>query len=88
MEYGTQKIPVVCSPVGAYQGFVKHEKTGFLASRTADWIKSLETLIENKKKRKDMGEQLYQDISKSYTIDTNIYKYINFFKQLCTEGTK
>lgn len=88
MEYGSQKIPVVCSPIGGYKGFINHADNGFLASTTQDWIDYLSYLIDNKKARKTMGENLYQDISNQYTIDKNIDKYINFFESICTEDTK
>ena len=55
IQYMACGIPVIASPVGANKNIVEHNKTGILASTKEDWIKAINTFIDDPVLAKDMG---------------------------------
>ena len=81
IEYGINKIPAIYSG-WHYKQVVKHGITGFLADTEEDWIRYAKILIENKKLRKEMGENAYNDIIQNYNINNYLGRYCDFIENL------
>lgn len=89
MEAGLVKIPTVASNVGAFKHEIIHGKTGMLCSNEKEWKDSLETLIENKEIRDQIGQNAYHEVMEKHTtiktglgvaefIKSKLRKNINF----------
>ncbi len=81
MEAAMLEIPTVASDVLPYRD-IKHGKTGFLASSQDQFIKYLSLLIEDEKKRKEVGKAAKKEILEHWTIDKFLPKYEEVFKKL------
>jgi len=75
LEHSMLKIPMVLSDVAPYSKSVDNYKTGFLAKNKNQWIKYLSWLIENKEKRKEIGNRAYEEVLKNWTLEKQLHKY-------------
>lgn len=80
-EAGAAKLPVVVSDVGPYR-YIRDGKTGFKCRTVGDWISALERLIQNKRLREYIGNNLYKEIKKNYTIQKNWIKWKEVIENL------
>lgn len=80
LEYAALGIPSIASNVPAYEDFVIHGVTGFLADTPTDWADYLEALITNPDLRDQMGKAAREHAA-NYTIQGNIHKYERLFLQ-------
>ncbi len=55
LEYAALGIPVVASAGPAYDGFVEHGVTGFVARRDHEWDRYLRDLVNDEGMRREMG---------------------------------
>jgi len=55
LEYSMIGLPVVASKVTAYSSSIRHGETGFLARNPKDWLKSLNTLVDDPGLRSRVG---------------------------------
>ena len=53
--YMAMGTPTVCSPVGANQALVRHDRNGLLASTPEEWLACLERLIDDASLRDRLG---------------------------------
>ena len=60
--------PVVASPVGANSTIVDEGKTGFLASSTAEWVKALRILKDDRALRLEMGRNGRSKVESKYSL--------------------
>lgn len=79
LEVSSAKKPGVYQDIRQYQEVVKHGENGMLAYTTNDWYYAIKQLIDDKKLRKQMGENAYKTIQ-DWTIQKNIDKYVSFFQ--------
>ena len=73
LEYGINHIPGVYSKF-LYKNAVKEGETGYLVETENEWVERICELIEDKKKRKKMGENAYQHIKENF--DFNKYGHL------------
>ena len=73
---------MVLSDVYPYSMSVKHGKTGYLAKNTSQWIKYLSYLIENEEKRREMGENAYNEVVEKYNVENFLPKYQSIIDKL------
>lgn len=66
VEAGLVKTPTIASPTEAFRHAIQSSHNGFLAETTDDWLKALQTLIEQRDLRIEIGEQAYQDVIERY----------------------
>jgi len=66
VEAGIVGVPTIASRIDAYEFAITHGVNGLLASNTAEWIESLELLMNDEKRRVDIGERAREDIHKNY----------------------
>ncbi len=57
LQYAAAGLPVVASPVGANSDYVHENATGFLATRTGEWVDKITSLIKDPQLRNRMGQE-------------------------------
>ena len=82
VESGFLKIPVVASPIFPYKKLIKNGINGFIADKTIDWIRYLDLLISNPAKRREIGNNLFNDVSIEYDIRNIALRYIKTFEEI------
>lgn len=76
MEYSAYKIPVIASDVYPYsqdlmgRKTIEHGKTGLLVKPT-EWTDAIESLILNKEKRLELGENAYKAIKENWQYENS-----------------
>ncbi len=81
-EYSILGIPTVASDVPAYRDSIKQGVTGYLCKDSYnEWYKALKTLIEDEKKRKEMGKnaKLWAETN---LIQDNILKWLRVYNKV------
>lgn len=80
LEYGNFGIPVVSSSVGDIINVIKHQINGILIPNfeVINFYRGIVDLIDNYELRKELGENLKNEIKKNYTPDSVCGKYIKF----------
>ena len=63
------KIPSVASATKANCDIVEDGKDGFLASTPDEWLEKLSLLIEDEKRRKEMGERARRKAVENYSLE-------------------
>ena len=82
LEASRSAIPTVASPCKEFKAVIQHAKNGFLAANTEIWYRSLKTLIESPKKRREIGEQARRFVLSQY--DSSVI-FQQDFKQMLKE---
>jgi len=68
IQYMSLGKAAVASPVGVNSDIILDKKTGLLAASDEDWINGLSLLIENEKKRLELGSAGYQHVKENYSL--------------------
>lgn len=84
LEYASQKIPCVASKEGPYKDLIKDSENGYLANDPIEWEHKLGVLIKNKGVRNKVGENSYIYCQQNYNMQTKIYLWEKYYKQLLT----
>ena len=69
IQFMSLGIPVVISPVGANKEVISHGKNGYLANTKEEWIKYLLYLIDDEKKRKELGSAGREFVIAKFTYE-------------------
>jgi len=81
LELSMLKIPVVAQGFlddnSPYQKDIKDGENGFIAINNKEWIEKIKLLIENKKLRKEIGENAYQYVINNYDIKKHYIEWEN-----------
>ena len=78
-EYASFEIAGIYSDVECYH-MIKNKETGILCKSEADWYYAIEKLILDTEKRKKIIKNAYEDVKKTYNIDTITDNYMKIFK--------
>ena len=81
LEAAMLEIPIVASDVAPYS-CIQHGKTGYLATTPSQFKKYLKILIEDEKKRKEIGQAAKKYVLKNWTIDKFLPKYRELFDKI------
>lgn len=81
LEYSAAGKPGVYADMRQYQEYIDHKENGYLAMNEKGWYQSIKELLDDKEKRKSVGEKAFERVQ-SETIQANIYRYANLFKSL------
>lgn len=87
-EYGICGVPVIASKMGVYQAEIKEDKTGLLAYSDGTWLTYLEILVDDVKRRKKLGEALYNHVKNERDIKRHIHKWVKAYKSLIDTPTR
>jgi glycosyltransferase involved in cell wall biosynthesis len=68
LQYMACGLPVIASPVGVNSHIVEQGKTGFLASRAAEWKQALVMLSQNPNLRRDLGKAGRKKVEQEYSL--------------------
>lgn len=84
LETGLLKLPIVASDIPGCKQGIKNYKTGILfkCKNINDLSKKLEFLIQNKRKRNEIGKNAYTFISKNFSSQIINSKIINIYKKI------
>jgi len=69
LEMGAFGLPVIVSDVEPYRDFSKHGKNCLVVGKR-EWYKAIRKLIENPELRKDLGNQLKQEVFESFNEES------------------
>jgi glycosyltransferase involved in cell wall biosynthesis len=76
--------PSVAYRIGSIPELIKHDQTGFLADTQQEFKKYVKILIENKAKRKRMGEEALKE-SQKFDWQESADDYLNLLKNIIGE---
>ena len=82
IQYMSLGIPAIMTNVGVNKEIIEDGVNGFLAESDDEWIDKLSILIENKDRRKDMGNKGITTITEKYSVIANRELYLNCFLSL------
>jgi len=82
IQYLSCNLPVIGSPVGANKEIIVNGVNGFQANNTDEWVKYIRLLKDNKELRLKMGENGRKIIEEKYSLQKNVVKLIDYFKEL------
>jgi len=80
IQYMACARPVVASPVGVAQQMIEDKKNGLLAATTADWVKALCALREDRGLRERMGKAGRAKIERHYSIQVTAPLLVSLLK--------
>ena len=86
LENAGLRTPCVASNVGHFAETINRGKDGLLCDDEEDWIEHLSYLIENKKARKEMGNNAYLRVRADFNTDTSVKAYQSILRQVVEKG--
>lgn len=87
LEYSAAGKPGVYADMRQYQEYITHGEDGYLALNDKGWYKYIKELLDDKEKRRSVGEKAYERVQEE-TIQKNVYRYGELFKKLIDNETK
>lgn len=82
LQYMAMESVAILSPVGVNKEIINHEKNGFLAETTGEWLRTLSLLIEDENLRKRVGKEARKTIEEKYSVNAFKTVYLNYFNEL------
>lgn len=82
LQYMAMESAAVLSPVGVNKEIIEHEKNGFLAETSEDWLRTLSLLIENETLRNQIGTAARKTIEERYSVNAFQSAYLKYFNEL------
>ena len=84
LEYGLYKLPVVATNVGEISKVITSEKEGLIveSNNINQFVESIQNLIVNENRRKEMGEKLNKRILLNYSEESIVKDYILWLNSL------
>jgi glycosyltransferase involved in cell wall biosynthesis len=81
IQYMAFGIPTVASNVGSNSEIITHLENGWLVNTEEEWLKALETLINEPALRKRLGKNARKTVQERYSLDTIGSKYLNILNE-------
>jgi len=82
IQYMSNGIPSVASPVGANKSMIKEGLNGFFAVNENEWFEKISLLFDNKKMYKNMAQESVKVYEEKYSLYTNAEKLKNCIMEL------
>lgn len=87
LEYSICSYPGIYSRVGPYIDSVADNKTGILVdNNTEEWIRAMESLINDPALRKRIGENAYNHVIQNYSIRGKSEEWYRVYTDIITAG--
>jgi glycosyltransferase involved in cell wall biosynthesis len=67
IQYMSLGIPTICSPVGASREIIRHGENGLLAESPEEWLRCLESLVDNAELRRSLGTAGRRTVETQYS---------------------
>lgn len=80
LQYMALEIPALVSPVGVNKKIVEHGKQGYHCATPEDWHRYLVELLEDGRKRLEMGKGGRRRVVDHYSVLSNTENFISLFK--------
>lgn len=80
LEAGASSLPVLSTPVGSIPSII-NEQNGYLSS-LENFRNSMIHVLENYEEAKDKGINLFEDINRTYSIDSIVIEHEKIYKGL------
>lgn len=80
LQYMSLGIVALMSPVGVNNTIITHETNGFLVSTPEEWKACLRDLLQNPKKRKEIGQKGRERIVEAYSVLSQKEVYLELFE--------
>lgn len=77
LEYAAALVPMVASDIGVYDS-----KNVLKAKSKQEWIQHMTLLVEDRDYRLKLAESALNEVKENYTIQSNISKWEDYFKQI------
>lgn len=81
LQYMALGIPSVVSPVGVNKTLLQEGVNGYLAKTKQEWEEKLSKLIENKQLREEMGRRSRDLVTKNYSLEASVPKFVEAITQ-------
>lgn len=84
-EAALLKIPTICSPIEPYKAIIKNGVNGFVADSVEEWKNAFSLLIEDSKKRQQIGMNAFNDFVPMFNVDNEVKNVIRVFEKVKKE---
>jgi glycosyltransferase involved in cell wall biosynthesis len=90
LEYSCLGIPTVASPVGPYKDTIIHGHNGLIAKKNkfSAWTKCIESLIEDERYRKKMGQDAREFVKEYFDIKYNAWRWRDAYDHIRVNVSK
>ena len=82
LQYMAVGIPVVASPVGVNKEIIQDGINGYLADTSQEWEDKLKLLLEEEKRRRDIGLKGRETVENHYSLKVNAPRLIKALKEV------
>lgn len=82
LETSSTGIPGVYQRIRQYEEAITDGKDGYLAETANEWYEKIKTLIDNKEKRREVGQEAFKTVCSKWQIQDHIKEYADFFKSM------
>jgi glycosyltransferase involved in cell wall biosynthesis len=86
VQYMAVGLPVVASPVGINSTLVEHGVDGYLASSSADWLKALAALAQDRSLRRAMGDTGRVKVEREYSLQSAAPRLVGLLKEAASRS--
>jgi len=83
-ETSSYKIPFIGQRIRQYNEVVTDGVDGYLVETEDEWYKAITTMINDSKKRKEIGEAGFERLVKEAQMKSHVGEYASMFKELLT----
>lgn len=88
LEYSICGYPGLYSRVGPYIDSVTEGETGILVdNKTGDWIRAMESMIDNPALRDRLGRRAFDCVRSRYSMKEGSKEWVNLFSGIIASGT-
>ena len=82
LQYMAKGIPTVATAIGTNFRVIEHNVSGVLVNTDQEWVDALTELINNKAKRKYLGENAAERVETLFSVNANKDKYLQILDSL------
>lgn len=82
LQYMAISVATIMSDVGANKDIIKHGINGYLVATMEEWYETITMLINDKAKRKLVGEEGRKTVQEQFSVEANKAKYLNYLNEL------
>ena len=81
LQYMSIGIPSISTNFGTATKIVTNKENGFLVNNDEEWLDAIETLVNNKSLRDNLGRSAREHVIKNYSIDAVSKLYLDVLKR-------